>query len=69
MRTPVLLFLLLLTLFLIALTEIACRTIPAHAGLGKLGNVVNTTISLKDRGLNHDPRDGKAIFSHSMQFT
>jgi hypothetical protein len=38
-RTLVLSFLLLITLSLIALTEYACRSIPAHPGLGGLSDV------------------------------
>lgn len=43
-RTLVLVSLLLITLTLIALLEYACRTIPNHAGIGALGNVVNGTL-------------------------
>ena len=43
-RPLVLVSLLLLTLTLIALTEYACRSLPNHAGIGALGNVVNGTL-------------------------
>ncbi|KAF4633241.1 hypothetical protein G7Y89_g4876 [Cudoniella acicularis] len=49
-RAPVLIFLLFLTLFLIAITELACRHIPAHAGVGKLGNVVDDVLSKPKNG-------------------
>ena len=44
-RTPVLLFLLIVTFVLIALTEIAVRSLPAHTGVGRLGKVVHDTLN------------------------
>ena len=36
--------LLLITLLLIGLTELACRAIPAHDGFGTFSDVINKTI-------------------------
>ncbi|RDL38532.1 uncharacterized protein BP5553_02872 [Venustampulla echinocandica] len=44
-RTPILVFLLLFTLVLIALAELGSRYIPAHSGLGELGDSVNEAVS------------------------
>ena len=48
-RAPVLIFLLLCTLGLIALSEVAVRRLPAHEGVGRLGKVaeqLNQTLNL-----------------------
>ncbi len=50
-RTPVLLFLLLFTLGLISLIELACHSIPAHDGFGQFGIVVNNTFKPHRRAL------------------
>jgi hypothetical protein len=36
--------LLLITLLLIGLTELACRAIPAHDGFGTFSDVINMTV-------------------------
>jgi hypothetical protein len=46
--------LLLITLLLIGLTELACRTIPAHDGFGTFSDVINKTIKRDARGDSTD---------------
>jgi hypothetical protein len=55
-RTLVLVSLLLSTLTLIALTEFACRSLPNHAGLGALGNVVNGTLKRDVQYVKRSPK-------------
>ena len=43
-ETLVLASLLLITITFIALTEYACRSLPNHAGIGALRNVINGTL-------------------------
>lgn len=52
-KTAVLAILLLITIGLIALTEIACRQIPKHAGIGVFGDAAKSILarSLNETGL------------------
>lgn len=46
-RTPVLVSLLLITLAVLAATELACRQIPAHRGIGRVGEAVTSALGAK----------------------
>ncbi len=65
-RLPVLFFLLILTLTLIGITELACRKIPAHDGVGEFANTINgnSKLSVRREWVNIGPRqNSKLTFS------
>lgn len=71
-RTPVLVILLLSTIALIVVTELACQRIPQHAGTGNLGfaaisNVINDTLR-RDLDQNVEYREGKYKFARARLY-
>ncbi|KAJ5038895.1 uncharacterized protein L3040_006574 [Drepanopeziza brunnea f. sp. 'multigermtubi'] len=67
-RAPILLFLLLCTFSLIALSEVATRSLPAHAGVGtwsKVADELNQTLYI-DIGRNVERRQWTSIDSTNL---